>query len=75
MALTPPTPPVPNAAEILRARHAERLPARLEDLADQPRNPRRAGRRLPRAGPRQGHYRVNLTGLHRRLLAVAIGTP
>ncbi|MEV0446049.1 hypothetical protein AB0I84_36840 [Streptomyces spectabilis] len=32
MALTSPTAPVPNAAEILRARYTKRLPARLEDL-------------------------------------------
>ncbi|MFF9908909.1 hypothetical protein ACF1HU_36560 [Streptomyces olivaceus] len=32
MALASPTAPVPNAAEILRARYARRLPAHLEDL-------------------------------------------
>ncbi|WP_030565753.1 hypothetical protein [Streptomyces aureocirculatus] len=70
MATTPPTAPVPNAAEVLRERYTKRLPVRLEDLTgpahgtvDLPLHVAWSGRRsfdVDRPRARMGLYRTVL---------------
>ncbi|MVO84346.1 hypothetical protein GPA10_06050 [Streptomyces sp. p1417] len=79
MAVTSPPHPVPDAAEILRARYARRLPARLEDLAgparglvDLPLHVVWSGRRsfeVDRPRARMGLYRTVLAEGQREDLA------
>ncbi|MFK8906220.1 hypothetical protein [Streptomyces sp. YS-3] len=63
MAVTSPRPPVPDAAEVLRARYTRRLPARLEDLT----GPTQGTVDLPLHIVWSGRRSYDLTGLKSRV--------